>query len=205
MAEFKNAEEMLKNYTTHGCFVVAGERPNVMTASWGFFGEMWGKKVAVVPVRDSRFTKGIIDEKQEFTLCVPFGDKYKKELLYCGTKSGRDCDKVKDLCLKITPAKKSEHLRYRRVRGVLRMQGFAGHGFFGTENFAFREKSIRRKARLPQFLLCGNRRRILSVKKGDCEQSLSFLSNQSSFTFSTTSLSKSTGSTKSRGRNFTLL
>mgnify|MGYP000331565743 CR=1 FL=1 len=106
MAEFKNAEEMLKNYTTHGCFVVAGERPNVMTASWGFFGEMWGKKVAVVPVRDSRFTKGIIDEKQEFTLCVPFGDKYKKELLYCGTKSGRDCDKVKDFCLKITPAKK---------------------------------------------------------------------------------------------------
>lgn len=106
MAEFKNAEEMLKNYTTHGCFVVAGERPNVMTASWGFFGEMWGKKVAVVPVRDSRFTKGIIDEKQEFTLCVPFGDKYQKELLYCGTKSGRDCDKVKDLSLKITPAKK---------------------------------------------------------------------------------------------------
>lgn len=106
MAEFKNAEEMLKNYTTHGCFVVAGERPNVMTASWGFFGEMWGKKVVVVPVRDSRFTKGIIDEKREFTLCVPFGDKYKKELLYCGTKSGRDCDKVKDLSLKITPAKK---------------------------------------------------------------------------------------------------
>lgn len=106
MAEFKNAEEMLKNYTTHGCFVVAGERPNVMTASWGFFGEMWGKKVAVVPVRDSRFTKGIIDEKREFTLCVPFGDKYKKELLYCGTKSGRDCDKVKDLSLKIAPAKK---------------------------------------------------------------------------------------------------
>ena len=24
MAEFKNAEEMLKNYTAHGCFVVAG-------------------------------------------------------------------------------------------------------------------------------------------------------------------------------------
>lgn len=49
MAEFKNAEEMLKNYTTHGCFVVAGERPNVMTASWGFFGEMWGKKLRLSP------------------------------------------------------------------------------------------------------------------------------------------------------------
>ena len=179
MTEFKNVEEILKNYTAHGCFVVAGERPNVMTASWGFFGEMWGKKVAIVPVRDSRFTKGIIDEKREFTLCVPFGDKYKKELLYCGTKSGRDCDKVKDLNLKIAPAKKV--------------------------NTYVIDGCIRRKARLPQFLLCGNRRRILSVKKGDCEQSLSFLSNQSSFTFSTTSLSKSTGSTKSRGRNFTLL
>ena len=43
MAEFKNAEEMLKNYTAHGCFVVAGERPNVMTASWGFFGEKIGR------------------------------------------------------------------------------------------------------------------------------------------------------------------
>lgn len=106
MAEFKNIEETLKNYTSHGCFVVSGESPNVMTASWGFFGVMWGKKVAVVPVRDSRFTKNVIDEYGEFTLCVPFGDKYKKELAFCGTKSGRDVDKVKTLGLKISPAKK---------------------------------------------------------------------------------------------------
>ncbi len=106
MAEFKNAEEMLKNYTSHGCFVVSGDKPNVMTASWGLFGVMWGKKIAVVPIRDSRFTNGIVEKTKELTLCVPFGDKFKAELLYCGTKSGRDVDKVKELNLKISPAKK---------------------------------------------------------------------------------------------------
>lgn len=104
MAKFENIGKALSEYTSHGAFIVAGDKPEIMTASWGFIGEMWGKRVFVAPVRDSRRTKTAIDECGEFTVCIPYGDKYKNELTYCGTKSGRDCDKVKDLDLKLEKA-----------------------------------------------------------------------------------------------------
>lgn len=105
LAEFKNASEQLTNFTTKGCFIVCGDTPNVMTASWGFIGVMWGKRVAVVPIRDSRFTKGLIEKNQEFTMNIPYG-KLADELKFCGTKSGRDMVKYKECGLKIAKAKK---------------------------------------------------------------------------------------------------
>lgn len=105
MANFKNASEELSNYTTRGCFIVSGDTPNVMTASWGFIGVMWGKRVAVVPIRDSRFTKKIIDNAKEFTMCIPYGDKFSKELKFCGTKSGRDMIKYRECGLSVSKAK----------------------------------------------------------------------------------------------------
>ena len=42
-----------------GAFLVSGD--NVMTASWGFVGVMWGKKIFITPVRESRYTKTFID------------------------------------------------------------------------------------------------------------------------------------------------
>ena len=104
MAKFENIGKALSEYTSHGAFIVAGDKPEIMTASWGFIGEMWGKRVFVAPVRDSRRTKTAIDECGEFTVCIPYGDKYKNELTYCGTKSGRDCDKAKDLNLRLEKA-----------------------------------------------------------------------------------------------------
>lgn len=104
MANFENIGKALSEYTSHGAFIVAGDKPEIMTASWGFIGEMWGKRVFIAPVRDSRRTKTAIDECGEFTVCIPYGDKYKKELSYCGTKSGRDCDKAKDLNLRLEKA-----------------------------------------------------------------------------------------------------
>lgn len=105
MAIFKNASEELSNYTTRGCFIVSGDTPNVMTASWGFIGVMWGKRVAVVPIRDSRFTKQIIDKSKEFTMCIPYGEKFSKELKLCGTKSGRDMIKYRECGFSLTKAK----------------------------------------------------------------------------------------------------
>lgn len=105
MAIFENADKQLGNYTTKGCFIVSGERPNVMTASWGFIGVMWGRRVAVVPIRDSRFTREIIDRTGEFTMCIPYDGKMAKELTFCGTKSGRDIDKVKECNMTVEKAK----------------------------------------------------------------------------------------------------
>ena len=39
----------------------ANGKANSMTASWGGFGEMWGKNVAFIVVRQTRYTKEFID------------------------------------------------------------------------------------------------------------------------------------------------
>ena len=66
---------------------------NTMTVSWGFAGTMWGKPVVAVVVRPTRYTREFLDARAEFTLSA-FPEKYRKALTICGTKSGRDCDKM---------------------------------------------------------------------------------------------------------------
>lgn len=66
---------------------------NTMTASWGGFGIMWGKPVAYVVVRDSRYTKEFMDKENAFSLSF-FPSEYKKQLSYLGSVSGRDEDKI---------------------------------------------------------------------------------------------------------------
>ena len=50
-------------------------------------------------VRENRFTKSQIDNSGEFTINIPHGDFDKKILSFCGTKSGRTVDKIKELGL----------------------------------------------------------------------------------------------------------
>ncbi len=69
------------------------DRTNMMTASWGGMGVLWGKNVATVYIRRSRFTKGFVDDGDTFSLCV-LGEEYRKQLAYLGKASGRDEDKV---------------------------------------------------------------------------------------------------------------
>ena len=66
---------------------------NTMTVSWGFAGTMWGRPVVAVVVRPTRYTREFLDARAEFTLSA-FPEKYRKALTVCGTKSGRDCDKM---------------------------------------------------------------------------------------------------------------
>lgn len=66
---------------------------NTMTIGWGSLGYMWGKPVFCVMVRASRYTKGLIDEAGEFTVSFPCG-KLSEAVKICGTKSGRDTDKI---------------------------------------------------------------------------------------------------------------
>ena len=77
--------------------VTAGneEKANTMTASWGGVGVMWGKNVAFVFIRDSRYTKEFIDREGRFSLSFP-SDQYRKEMKFLGTVSGRDEDKIKE-------------------------------------------------------------------------------------------------------------
>ncbi|MBQ2761410.1 MAG: flavin reductase family protein [Mailhella sp.] len=76
-----------------------GDEVNTMTIGWGFLGIMWGKPMFMALVRESRYTKQFLDENGEFTINVPLGTDEKEILAYCGTRSGRDVDKIKDMKL----------------------------------------------------------------------------------------------------------
>ena len=66
---------------------------NTMTASWGHFGVLWGKDVAVMFIRPSRYTREFADTNQLFTLSF-FDKSHRDALSFCGEKSGRDLDKA---------------------------------------------------------------------------------------------------------------
>jgi len=76
-----------------------GDKVNPMTIGWGMIGIEWGKPIFITFVRDSRYTNQMLDDCGEFTVNVPFEKPTGNILGYCGTKSGRDCDKVADLGL----------------------------------------------------------------------------------------------------------
>ena len=71
------------------------EKCNTMTASWGGLGILWNLPMAIAYIRPQRYTKQFVDENEYFTLSF-FPDQYRRELALCGTKSGRDMDKVKE-------------------------------------------------------------------------------------------------------------
>lgn len=69
-------------------------RCNTMTASWGGMGVMWGKPVAVCGIRPQRYTREFVDAQDYFTLSF-FAEEYRQALSLCGSKSGREIDKVR--------------------------------------------------------------------------------------------------------------
>ncbi|TCL75164.1 flavin reductase (DIM6/NTAB) family NADH-FMN oxidoreductase RutF [Hydrogenispora ethanolica] len=75
--------------------ITAGDlqKYNTMTASWGGFGILWGKKVCFCVVRPSRYTYQFMEASDRFTLSF-FPEQYREALNFCGSKSGRDVDKA---------------------------------------------------------------------------------------------------------------
>ena len=76
----------------------AGDKVNTMTIGWGSIGVEWGKPIFTAYVRPSRYTHEMIEATGEFTVNVPMGN-VKSILGFCGTKSGREVDKVAELGL----------------------------------------------------------------------------------------------------------
>lgn len=72
---------------------------NTMTIGWGMLGVEWHRPMFVLFVRESRYTRQMLEKNGEFTINAPVGAVDKHILAYCGTKSGRDVDKIKELGL----------------------------------------------------------------------------------------------------------
>lgn len=91
-----------------------GDKTNMMTASWGGVGILWNKPVATIYVRPQRYTKEFIDNEEYFSLCV-LPEDYRQILNYCGTKSGRDEDKITETKLTIDESEKAPIFKESRL------------------------------------------------------------------------------------------
>ena len=79
--------------------ITAGDKNgfNTMTASWGCIGWLWSRPGAVVFIRPERYTHLLAEQNDHFTLSfLGNGDEAREIYNLCGSKSGRDCDKIKE-------------------------------------------------------------------------------------------------------------
>lgn len=81
-----------------------GDKVNSMVIGWGHIGRIWELPVFVAYVRKNRFTREMLDSDPEFTVNVPVNGFDKKAFSICGTKSGRNTDKIKEAGLTPVPS-----------------------------------------------------------------------------------------------------
>lgn len=105
--DFANASKDFLEQLKKGAFLTVkdGDKVNTMTIGWGSIGYVWNRPVVMVMVRRSRFTHGLIEKSGNFTLSLPLKGQMKDALAVCGTKSGRDMDKVKECGLILNEGK----------------------------------------------------------------------------------------------------
>ena len=86
---------------TRGSFLISrsGDKTNIMTIGWGSFGYNWNRFVVMVPVRKTRYSYELLKDEHFFTIAVPKKGEFSRQLEFCGTNSGRDLDKIKELSL----------------------------------------------------------------------------------------------------------
>ena len=92
-------EELILNPMTlianEWMLITAGDKSsfNTMTASWGHLGSLWNMPTSVCYVRPQRYTNEFIDKSALYTLTF-FPQEYHDKLMYLGSHSGRDEDKI---------------------------------------------------------------------------------------------------------------
>lgn len=97
-------ENFFETISKEWMLVTAGtpEHFNTMTASWGGIGFLWNKPVAFVFIRPERYTYEFAENNEYLTLSF-LGDENRQIYNICGSKSGRDTDKVQETGLKPLP------------------------------------------------------------------------------------------------------
>lgn len=89
--------EVYRVFGTQYALLTAGDRDgcNTMTIGWCQLGCLWNQPVCTVYVRPERYTYEFTEKHDYFTVSVlPL--EAKQTMAFCGSKSGRDVDKVKE-------------------------------------------------------------------------------------------------------------
>jgi Conserved protein/domain typically associated with flavoprotein oxygenases, DIM6/NTAB family len=66
---------------------------NTLTASWGEVGNLWNLPIYTCFIRPDRYTHEFISSSGYYSVCF-FDNKYKEQLKYCGSHTGRNENKI---------------------------------------------------------------------------------------------------------------
>lgn len=110
----KNRYEILSMFDERWALATAGnmENFNTCTIGWGSLGTVWGKPTATIYINELRYTNSFLLDNDYFTVSF-FPEKYREDLTYLGTHSGRDEDKVAKT--RLTPVKAGESVSFKEA------------------------------------------------------------------------------------------
>lgn len=98
VADVMKFQERIITMFSEDWFLLTAGSPdafNMMTCAWGAFGYLWNKPVSFVFVRPQRFTYKFMESSDRYTISF-FDETYRDKLAYCGSKSGRYVDKIRE-------------------------------------------------------------------------------------------------------------
>lgn len=96
---FDNSNAFLDNLSKSKALLITkrDDKINAMQIGWGYMGYMWKKPSIIISVRHSRYSYELLRKSDEFVVSIPESDEFKEALKICGTKSGKDVDKI-EMC-----------------------------------------------------------------------------------------------------------
>jgi flavin reductase (DIM6/NTAB) family NADH-FMN oxidoreductase RutF len=111
-------ENAIKLIGSDWMLITAGDMKhyNTMTANWGSMGYLWHKPVIFIFIRPQRYTYEFVEQNDYFT-CSFFEEKYRDILSFCGTYSGRDCDKSDETG--ITPIRTNNSIGFKQASIII--------------------------------------------------------------------------------------
>ena len=89
--------EIFRMFQVNTALLTAGDEKhlNTMTIGWGQLGTLWNLPVCTVYVRPERYTYEFMEAQDTFSVSV-LPDSARDIARLCGTRSGREVDKVKE-------------------------------------------------------------------------------------------------------------
>ncbi len=110
-------DNLIKAISDEWMLISAGDKTgyNMMTASWGFMGEMWGNDTAIAMIRPQRHTMQFVEKSDYYALSF-YGER-KDIHKVCGSMSGRDVDKT--ALTGLTPVFEGNTVYFEEARLVL--------------------------------------------------------------------------------------
>ena len=114
--------EIFRVFGSQNALLTAGDKSgcNTMTIGWCQLGRLWSIPVCTVYVRPERYTYQFMESHDYFTVSVLPASHKQTTMQLCGTKSGRDVDKVKACGFTVAAAGNAPYFEEARLVLVCR-------------------------------------------------------------------------------------